>query len=101
MKMVKINPQPAVYHLPGFVEDFFHAGLSRWLDEDFFKGPSFETHPPVNIYETDESYRLDIVAPGFQKGDFKVKAEGDILFISAEKKEEKAAEGEKQLRREF
>ena len=56
---------------------------------------------PVNIRETDKNYSIDVVAPGYEKSDFKVNLEQDVLTISAEKKEETKNEGEKEIRREY
>jgi HSP20 family protein len=44
--------------------------------------------PAVNVSEDDKTYYLDVMAPGFKKGDFKVKVEDDMLTISAETKSE-------------
>ena len=56
---------------------------------------------PVNIKEKADAYVLDLAAPGFEKTDFKVNLDGNLLTISAEQKNETAAENEKQVRREF
>lgn len=57
--------------------------------------------PPVNIVENTESYQLDLSVPGFEKSDFNLKLEGNLLTISAEKKEETASETAKTIRKEF
>ena len=56
---------------------------------------------PVNIKETGNGYSLEVVAPGFEKTDFKVNIENNVLTISAEKKSEEKAENEKQVRKEY
>src|SRR5690606_40898300 len=56
---------------------------------------------PVNVKETEKSYLLEVVAPGFEKNDFKVNLDQDLLTISAEKNSEAKAENEKQVRREY
>ncbi len=40
---------------------------------------------PVNIKENEENYRLEVIAPGFEKGDFIINLEKYLLTISAEK----------------
>ena len=50
---------------------------------------------PVNIKDKEKSYEVEVVAPGFEKTDFKVNIDQDILTISAEKKEETKNENEK------
>ena len=56
---------------------------------------------PANIKETAANYLLELVAPGFEKNDFKVNLDDKILTISAEKKTEVRNENEKQIRREY
>ena len=56
---------------------------------------------PVNVKETDEGYRLEIVAPGFEKNDFKVNVEKEILTISAEKETEASGQEQKTIRKEY
>jgi len=56
---------------------------------------------PVNIRETNEAYLLEVVAPGFEKSDFKVNLENNILTISAEYRNENRQEEEKSIRREY
>ena len=56
---------------------------------------------PVNVKETDESYQLEFVAPGFEKADFTVNVDGGLLTVSAEKKEENESVNEKLIRREY
>jgi len=56
---------------------------------------------PVNIKETEDGYKLDIVAPGFQKDDFKIHLEKNLLSISGEKKVDEEDKNEKQIRREY
>jgi HSP20 family protein len=56
---------------------------------------------PVNIKETEKNYTLDVVAPGFEKSDFNLSLDQDMLTISAEKKAESKNEGEKEIRKEY
>jgi HSP20 family protein len=56
---------------------------------------------PVNIKDKEKSYQVEVVAPGFEKNDFKINIDQDTLTISAEKKEETKNENEKQIRREY
>lgn len=56
---------------------------------------------PVNIRETEKEYVLELAAPGMNKEDFSVNLENNLLTVSGEKKEEKTAEGEKLIRKEF
>ncbi|HOK60937.1 MAG: Hsp20/alpha crystallin family protein [Tenuifilum sp.] len=58
------------------------------------------SYPAVNIYEEPERFRLEVAAPGYQKDDFKVSIDNDMLKISAEK-ENNPVEGEAYTRCEF
>lgn len=57
--------------------------------------------PPVNIYETNDAYHLEMNVPGRNKEDFKVNIENGLLTISYEKPEEKPSDAVKTVRREF
>ena len=50
--------------------------------------------PSVNISENDNSYIVDLVAPGYKKEDFKLKVNDNVLTISAETKNEKTENGD-------
>ena len=56
---------------------------------------------PVNIHEVENGYLLEVVAPGFEKADFKVNVDSNVLTISAEKKDEEKSQTEKQIRKEY
>ncbi|WP_184549278.1 Hsp20/alpha crystallin family protein [Mucilaginibacter sp. FT3.2] len=58
-------------------------------------------HNAVNIRETGHKYELQIIAPGFKKGDFSITADGGLLTISAETDDEKSDEEGTFTRREF
>ena len=88
----------------------FETNLNNFVDELFsdipvlFKNGNNQSQwngfAPVNIKETEKNYSIDVAAPGFDKADFKVSLDQDILTISAEKKDEVKKEGEKEIRRE-
>lgn len=73
----------------------FPSTLSKTVREDVLH------FPPVNISENESSYSLELSAPGFEKADFQINLNGEVLTISTEKKEEKIAETGKQIRKEF
>ena len=98
MTLVKFN-RPVSKGFNNFVDDFFNDFPT--LFNDGFNKSSANGFAPVNIKETDSSYHLDIVAPGFDKNDFKVNVEANILTVSAEKKTEEKKENEKQVRNEY
>jgi HSP20 family protein len=57
--------------------------------------------PPVNILEKTNSYHIQLNAPGFDKADFSVKLDANILTISGDKREEVKDETAKSIRKEF
>jgi len=55
----------------------------------------------VNIRENEESFMIEMAAPGLTKENFKVNIERNRLIISSELKEEKNENGDKYSRHEF
>ncbi|MFI5185624.1 MAG: Hsp20/alpha crystallin family protein [Chitinophagales bacterium] len=96
MTVVKFNNKPA----NGFslLDNFFNE-IPTFFKDDF--SSSMKDFVPVNVKETKEAYQLDVVAPGFEKNDFKIDLEKNILTISVEKKNEIKNESEKQIRNEY
>lgn len=98
MTLVKFNQKPFEGSFNNFVDDLI-AGLpvlTRNEADQAWKGSV-----PVNIKETEKSYSIEIVAPGFEKNDFKISLDQQILTISAEKQNQVNAENEKQIRNEY
>ena len=62
---------------------------SNILDQDFFAMPSYEhavhTLPKVNVIEDDNGYKIELAVPGFEKNDFNIEIDDDVLSISLEK----------------
>ena len=48
-----------------------------------------------------DGYHLEVAAPGWQKENFNIKVDGNLLTISAEKKEEVKDETAKVIRKEY
>jgi len=60
------------------------------------------TQPAVNVKEDGDAFHIEVAAPGFEKADFIIKVEEEVLSISTEQKEENdTTEGETYKRREF
>jgi HSP20 family protein len=57
--------------------------------------------PAVNVQETDESFVVELMAPGFNKEDFKVTTENGLLTIEATIENEDEEKNENYTRREF
>ena len=80
----------------------------RTLMEDFWNSENLlerafrrDLLPAVNIKENESNFEIEVAAPGFQKQDFKVDIQNDVLNISAETKDESTEEKDNYTRREF
>ncbi len=81
--------------LPSIFNDFF--------DNDWMVKAN-ATAPAINVFETENEYKLELAAPGMTKDDFNVRIDEDNnLVISMEKKTENKEEKKdgRYLRREF
>ncbi len=91
MSLVRFSNQ-----LPSVFDRFFDGDIMGWSNN------VDTTLPSVNIKETKEGFEVKVAAPGFEKSDFNVELNHDVLTISSEKKcENEAKEGEQYTRREY
>jgi len=98
MTYVKFNRKPFERSFNNLFEDLF-AELPVLYKNDEQQG--WKGFAPVNIKENETSYNVEVIAPGFEKDDFKINLEQNILTVSAEKKNETANENEKHIRKEY
>ena len=83
--------------LPSLVDEFFGDDLiSRFFDDS-----ESLTIPSVNIKEGKDEYTIDVAAPGFDKKDFKIDLNNNVLEISSEKEVKEDKDDERIMRREF
>ncbi len=86
--------------LPTMFERFFNNELVNWGRDNFSETDT--TIPSVNIKETTDAFEVEVAAPGFDKSDFNIELDNNLLTISSEKKvENEVKEGEKITRQEF
>lgn len=82
---------------PGFFDDAFF--------KDFFdvKPQVALSIPAVNVKEDENSFQVEIAAPGLKKDDFNISLEDNVLTISSEMKKESEEKDEqgKYTRKEF
>lgn len=93
MNLIRFNQRP-VSMLSELMED---------LDRNFM-WRSAETRPmmpAVNISENEDSFMLEMAAPGMQKSDFKINLDNNVLTLSSEKQDEKEENNENFSRKEF
>ncbi len=88
----KENAMPATFG--SVVDRIFQNDLGRFFDDGFlgFNGFQAISQVPVNIRETDNSYEMEVVAPGLKKQDFQLNITGDLLTVSFGHKEENKEE---------
>ncbi len=98
MVQVKFN-KPIGKDFNNLFEDFFNNFPATIADEA--ASLLRKNTVPVNIKETPAAYKLEVIAPGFEKADFKVNLENNLLTVSAERKAETKEENEKQVKKEF
>ncbi len=83
--------------LPNFVDEFFGDDLFSRV----FDASENITMPSVNIKEGKEDYSIEVAAPGFDKKDFRIDLNNNVLEISSEKEVKNEEKDEKVMRREF
>lgn len=88
----KESRQPATFG--SVVDQIFQHSLSRFFDDSMwgFNGNIHSTRVPVNIRETDNSFEMELVAPGLKKEDLHLNVAGDTLTVSFEEKEDQKEE---------
>lgn len=94
MTLVKSNTWN---NFPTLLSDFFdndNVFTNRWFEKEF-------TLPAVNIKEKNNEFNIELAAPGFNKNDFKINVDENVLTISAETKDEKKSEDERYTKKEF
>lgn len=86
--------------VPSLFDRFFDGDLFDWSNHNFSNTNT--TIPSVNIKENSDAFTVEVAAPGFEKGDFKIELNLNTLSISSEKKvEAETKEGEVFTKREF
>ncbi|MBS1760338.1 MAG: Hsp20/alpha crystallin family protein [Bacteroidetes bacterium] len=99
MTNVNFNKKPFEGTLNNLVDSFF-TELPTFLKNEIGQ-PLTKGSVPVNVKETAGSYVMEVVAPGFEKSDFSLNLDQNLLTISAEKNTETKETTEKQIRSEY
>ena len=99
MSIIKRNA-PQLHNLPSFFNDFVTKDLWNWDIEN--NSSTGTTIPAVNIRENNESFVVEMAAPGMNKEDFRIELNGNNLVISSEKNmDQETKEEERYTRKEF
>ena len=85
--------------IPSFIDNFFSRDMMDWNNSNFSSTNS--TLPAVNIRENEDSFQIEVAAPGLAKENFKVNLDRNLLTISSEVRHEKEEGDKKYSRHEF
>lgn len=78
------------------------SNLTRFdniFNDDFFEDDSLM--PAVNVVEHEEDFEIEFAAPGFNKKDFEVTIEDNVLHVRGEKEAEEQENEDDYSRKEF
>jgi len=85
---------------PTLFDRLFDGDLYDWSNKNF--SSTSTSLPMVNIKESSEGFDVELAAPGYDKGDFKIESHHGLLTISSERtNENETKEGEQFSRREY
>ena len=94
MTLARFNNYPSVF------DQLFDTDLFEWNNRNY--SDTNTTLPSVNIKENADAFKVEMAVPGFDKKDFKIELDHNVLTISSEKKvENEPNHGEHFTRREF
>ncbi|MGM0496553.1 MAG: Hsp20/alpha crystallin family protein [Bacteroidota bacterium] len=62
--------------------------FNRFFNEEKHDCNQFFAVPPANIVESKEGYSINIAAPGFEKSDFNIELNENLLTISLKKEDQ-------------
>lgn len=96
MGTVKYNPFVPARAFTNLFDEFFNRGLG-----DFVGADSIFTQPSVNVLDTKDNFKIELAAPGLNKGDFEVKLDNGTLTISAKKEQKEETTEGRYTRKEF
>jgi HSP20 family protein len=99
MSLITRNPA-LMPTFSGFFDDFFTRDLTDWGYRN--NSTTNTTLPAVNIIESNESFLVEMAAPGMTKKDFHIELNNEVLKITSQKEERnELKEGERYTRCEY
>jgi len=81
--LMRFQKTPVQSSLSRMMDEFFNGGLPDWDNQNLMA-----TQPSVNVIENEDSFDVEVAAPGLKKEDFQLTVDDDMLTISGERKEE-------------
>jgi HSP20 family protein len=97
----KQHNQPATFG--SVIDNIFQNNLNSFFNDDFwgFDGLNTRSEIPLNIEETENSYILELIAPGLEKKDLQISIADDLLTVSFKHSEESKQENRKWLTQQY
>jgi len=83
------------------VNPFVNSVFDNLFNDSFITDRLVTRVPAVNISEAEDSYKIELAAPGLQKADFKINVDKNMMTISAEKVNQGDVENKLFSKREF
>jgi HSP20 family protein len=98
MSLIKFNNRNRLFP---WNNDNLKSFLSsdNYFENDFFEEDALM--PAMNVIEHDKDFEIEFAAPGFDKKDFEVIIDGDMLNVSGEKKTKAEEKEDNYTRKEF
>lgn len=93
---MSLTKNPQFPSLKSWMDDFWNTDKffsDRFATKDLFSA--------VNVKDRENTYEIELTAPGLKKEDFKIHVENGVLSISCETKKEEEEKNEKFTRKEF
>jgi HSP20 family protein len=95
MTIARFSPQ-----LPSLFDRMFDGELFDWSNRNYSNTRT--TLPMVNVKESVDGFEVEMAAPGYNKNDFKIELNRDVLTVSSEKTIENETKDDQQFtRREY
>ena len=94
MTLARFNNYPSLF------DQLFDTDLFDWSNRNYSETNT--TLPSVNIKENADAFNVEMAVPGFDKKDFQIALDHNVLTISSEKKvENETKDGERFTRHEY
>lgn len=95
MSLIKFNKNRFPWN--NNLVDFFDC--DTLFNDDFFNME--KSLPAMNVKEHENNFEIELASPGFEKKDFEITMNDDILEVSAEKSKEEEDKDDDYTRKEF
>lgn len=82
--MMIVNVRPRTRGVR-FYNPAFNGFLRDVLRDEPSVSPAATSNPSINVLETAEHFKIEVAAPGFDKSDFNVSTEKNVLTLAAKK----------------